>query len=85
MSPSIPVLYLKFVIRLPPHAALPQVGRYATGLMGASSAPWLGFILAVLLIGFVVVPAVWSNRPTRRKAAIDVLERLIRLLRPGAR
>jgi hypothetical protein len=35
-------------------------------------------VLAVLVIGGVVLPAVWSRRKTRRTAALDVLDRLLR-------
>jgi hypothetical protein len=35
-------------------------------------------ILAILVIVLVVLPAVWSEKPTRRKAALAVLDRLLR-------
>jgi hypothetical protein len=60
--------------------------------MGVPGDTWLGFILVVLLIGLVIVPAVWSKRPERQEGArevlkwlVEVLDRLIRLLRPGPR
>jgi hypothetical protein len=69
-----------------------QVGSGGAELMGVPGVTWLGFILAVLLIGLVIFPAVWSHKPARRQAAtqvldrlIEVLDRLVRLLRPGSR
>jgi hypothetical protein len=44
---------------------------------------WLGFVLVVLIIGIVIIPAVWSKRPARQKAAAEVLDRIIRLLGVG--
>ena len=35
-------------------------------------------VLLVVLVGGVVLPAVWSAKPTRRKAALAVLDRIIR-------
>jgi hypothetical protein len=35
----------------------------------------------ILVVG-VVLPAVWCRRSIRRKAALDVLDRLTRFLRP---
>ena len=69
----------------PIHGTTPQVGSYVTDLMGLPPAAWFRFILAVLIIGIVVVPAVWSKRPARRKAAAEVLDRIVRLLRSGSR
>jgi hypothetical protein len=44
-------------------------------------------ILVVLLAALVVFPAIWSKKPFRRKAALDVLDRFLRwrrlLLRRG--
>jgi hypothetical protein len=62
------------------HAATPQVGWHVTAITGASSGASLGFVLVVLITGVVVVPAVWSRQPARRKAATDVLERLTRFV-----
>ena len=37
----------------------------------------LGLVI-VLVIGGVIFPAVWSGKKTRRTAALDVLDRLLR-------
>ena len=57
---------------VPVHAAAVHIDRLANGLMDVPSVTWLGFILAVLIVGIVIVPAIWSQRPTRRKAATEV-------------
>lgn len=43
------------------------------------------FITVALIVGTVLWPAIWSRRAARRKAAAQVLDSLIRLLRPGRR
>jgi FtsZ-interacting cell division protein ZipA len=35
-------------------------------------------LVIVLVIGGVIFPAVWSSKKTRRTAALDVLDRLLR-------
>lgn len=35
-------------------------------------------VLLVILVAGVVLPAVWSGKPTRRRAALAVLDRLVR-------
>ena len=35
-------------------------------------------VFLVLVVGLVVFPAVWSSKPARRKAALAVLDRLLR-------
>jgi hypothetical protein len=35
-------------------------------------------LVVVLVIGGVILPAVWSRRKTRRTAALDVLDRILR-------
>ncbi|WP_204045842.1 hypothetical protein [Acrocarpospora phusangensis] len=42
----------------------------------------IGLVSAILLA--VILPAVWSRRAARRRAALHVLDRLVRLLRPRA-
>ena len=37
----------------------------------------IGLVIA-LVIGGVIFPAVWSRRKTRRTAALDVLDRILR-------
>jgi hypothetical protein len=43
-----------------------------------SSAFWLAVLCLILFAALVVFPAVWSSKPSRRKAALDVLDRIIR-------
>lgn len=38
--------------------------------------------LALLIFGFVVLPAVWSRHPYRRRAAATVLQLILTFLRP---
>ena len=35
-------------------------------------------LVIILVIGGVVLPAVWSGKKTRRTAALDVLDRILR-------
>ena len=60
----------------PIHAATPQVGWHVTVITGASPGVSFGFVPVVLSTVVVGIPAVWSRRPARRKAAADALERL---------
>jgi hypothetical protein len=54
--------------------AFPQVSHAMTG-----QDLFLVTVLAlVLLAGLVVFPAIWSTKPARRRAALAVLERIIR-------
>lgn len=85
MNTSLSATYPAVLFNALIHRATPQVGSYATDFMGIPGAAWLSFILAILIVGIVVVPAVWSRRPARRKAAAEVLDRIIRLLRPRSR
>ncbi len=72
MHTSIPVLaVLSQVIRLV-HEAKPQV---STPLL-------LSYGLIVMIFTGIALPAVWSRRPARRKAAAEVLDRLLRFMRP---
>jgi hypothetical protein len=40
-------------------------------------------VLALLLYAGVVLPAVWSTKPARRKAAAAVLHQILAILRRG--
>lgn len=55
--------------------ALPVLGQIAghTGIVAA----FVGGAVVLLILG-VVFPAVWSRKSTRRKAAADVIDRLLR-------
>jgi Flp pilus assembly protein TadB len=50
------------------------------GLSSWLGASIVGFVMMTVL-GGVVLPAVWSRRPDRRRAALHVLDRLL----PGSR
>jgi formate hydrogenlyase subunit 4 len=61
---------------------VPHAGRYlALGLGGHQMLTYTAGCL-VLLIFVVVVPAVWSTSETRRMAAQEVLDKLLRFMRP---
>jgi hypothetical protein len=63
-------------------AATPQVGGHLAALAGgAGTTTLLGLALILLVAGLVVWPAVWSRKATRRKAAVEVLDRLLRFWR----
>jgi hypothetical protein len=58
----------------------------ATGgsLIAASQVPPLVYLTAATLGGFfigVILPAVWSTKPSRRAAALTVLTELLNILR----
>lgn len=53
-------------------AGYPHLVVLLAGLIG---------ILAVLVYAGVVLPAVWSAKPARRKAAAQVLDQILSLLR----
>lgn len=80
MYPSVPATCSAVSFNAPIHTITPQVGPYVTDLMGIPAIAWLGFFLAVLIIGIVIIPAVWSKRPARRKAAAEVLDRIVQIL-----
>lgn len=58
--------------------ALPQVSSALGHVLGSQSAFWLAALCLILFAALVVFPAVWSSKPSRRKAALDVLDRIIR-------
>jgi len=55
-----------------------QVSNDASGLLRNQAALLILGLLIVLLIGGVIFPAVWSSKKTRRTAALDVIDRLLR-------
>jgi hypothetical protein len=60
----------------------PHPGQYiAIGLGGHQMLTYTMACL-VLLIFVVIVPAVWSTSETRRAAAQEVLDKLLRFMRP---
>lgn len=40
------------------------------------------FLLILAISGLVVLPAVWSKNPSRRRAAYAVLDRILKFFRP---
>jgi hypothetical protein len=66
------------------HAATVQVNAPVAGSFYSPGALFYGLVITVMLFIFVVGPAVWSRRAARRKAAAEVLDRILRFLRPGA-
>ena len=55
-----------------------QVGRDIPGLLRSQAALLILVLAIVLVAGGVIWPAVWSGKKTRRTAALDVLDRLLR-------
>ena len=45
----------------------------------------LGSAAFVLIFLGVILPSVWSRKPFRRRAAADILQRLLDFLRSGSR
>ena len=59
-------------------SVIAQVNNGFSGLVRSQVALLILGLLAVLVVGGVIMPAVWSNKKTRRTAALDVLDRLLR-------
>jgi len=59
-------------------SVMAQVSNDASGLLRNQAALLILGLLIVLLIGGVIFPAVWSSKKTRRTAALDVIDRLLR-------
>lgn len=57
---------------------LSVVSQVSNGLMRNQAVLVILGLLLVLVVGGVIFPAVWSRRKTRRTAALDVLDRLLR-------
>jgi len=55
-----------------------QVGRGFSGLVRNQAVLVILILVIVLVIGGVIFPAVWSRKKTRRTAALDVLDRILR-------
>jgi hypothetical protein len=63
------------VVPVSPHAV------WATATLAAGpAAVYVGGAIIATLIVVVVFPAVWSTRPSRRKAAKDVLDSILRAI-----
>lgn len=55
-----------------------QVSSGLSGLLRNEAVLVIVGLVVFLVIGGVVLPAVWSRKKTRRTAALDVLDRLVR-------
>jgi hypothetical protein len=55
-----------------------QASRDIPNLLRNQAVLVILILVIVLLIGGVIFPAVWSSKKTRRTAALDVLDRLLR-------
>lgn len=55
-----------------------QVSKGLPGLLRNHGALLILILVIVLVIGGVIFPGVWSSKKTRRTAALDVLDRLLR-------
>jgi hypothetical protein len=58
--------------------ALPQIGSTVSHALSSQGVFWLAALCLILFAVLVVCPAVWSSKPSRRRAALAVLDRLIR-------
>ena len=59
-------------------SVIAQVSRDMPGLLRSQAALLILGLLIVLMIIGVIFPAVWSSKKTRRTAALDVLDRILR-------
>lgn len=59
-------------------SVIAQVSRDIPSLLRDQAALLIIVLVIVLVTGGVVLPAVWSSKKTRRTAALDVLDRLLR-------
>jgi Flp pilus assembly protein TadB len=58
--------------------ALAQVSGHIGGALSSHGALMVIALIAVVFAALVIFPAVWSRKPARRKAALAVLDRLLR-------
>ena len=59
-------------------SVMAQVSKDLPGLLGNQAVLLILGLLIILVIGGVIFPAVWSRKRTRRTAALDVIDRLLR-------
>ncbi len=55
-----------------------QVSNSLPGLLRNQAVLVILVLVIVLVMGGVILPAVWSGKRTRRTAALDVLDRILR-------
>ncbi len=59
-------------------SALTQVSGHIGSALGSPGALLVIALVAILFAAMVIFPAVWSRKSYRRKAALAVLDRIIR-------
>lgn len=59
-------------------SVMSQVSNGFSGLMRSQLVLLIVGLTVVLVVAGVILPAVWSGKKTRRTAALDVLDRLLR-------
>jgi len=59
-------------------SVIAQVSKHLPGLLGNQAVLLVLGLLVLFVMGGVIFPAVWSRKKTRRTAALDVLDRLLR-------
>jgi hypothetical protein len=59
-------------------SVMSQVSNGLPGLLRNQAVLVILIVVIVVVIGGVIFPAVWSRKKTRRTAALDVLDRLLR-------
>ena len=59
-------------------SVIAQASRDIPDLLRNQAVLVILILVIVLVIGGVIFPAVWSSKKTRRTAALDVLDRLLR-------
>jgi len=59
-------------------SALPQASGTFSHVLSGQDVFVIALLALVLVAGLVVFPAVWSRKPARRRAALAVLDRIIR-------
>ena len=55
-----------------------QVSNSLPGLLRNQPVLLILALVIVLVIAVVIIPAIWSGKKTRRTAALDVLDRILR-------
>lgn len=58
--------------------ALAQVSEHFGSAASSHGTLLVMAVIAVVFAALVIFPAVWSRKPARRKAALEVLDRLLR-------
>jgi len=82
VSTTVPGQHVAGTLTVLLHAVIAQV-RTTVGSLPSTPTLYV-VVLVVMAFAGIIIPAVWSKRPARRKAAAEVLDRILRFLRPGA-